>query len=168
MWRRCCITLVCALCLDVKHKIGRLQIGQVPCRECCGNTNCTGPLHAAGGMSGHMGLSTIFNHHFKKRASVFGRSKNTARSCAAAFITLSRLPVMLQLALWLNETNITGCWCGVFWRGNIQWTCGCEMGSCSGWKLFFPNETLALVRFEALSQWWRLLAFVFLMRAHKG
>lgn len=26
-----------------------------------------------------------------------------------------------------------------------------EMGSCSGWKLFFPNETLALVRFEEFS-----------------
>lgn len=23
----------------------------------------------------------------------------------------------------LTETNFTGCWCGIFWRGNIQWTC---------------------------------------------
>lgn len=29
---------------------------------------------------------------------------------------------------------------------------GCEMGSCSGWKLFFPNEAVALVRFEACTR----------------
>lgn len=92
---------------------------------------------------------------------------------AAAFITLSRLPVMLHLALWLKltsqdvgvefsegATSSEHVW---LWNGKLQWL-----------EVIFPKwscgvgEVWGLHSCRRLSQWWRLLAFVFLTWAHKG
>lgn len=74
----------------------------------------------------------------------------------------------------LTETNITGCWCGIFWRGNIQWTCLAVKWEVAVVGSYFPKwsfgvgEVWGLHSCRRLSQWWRLLAFVFLTWAHKG
>lgn len=53
----------------------------------------------------------------------------------------------------LTETNFTGCWCGIFWRGNIQWTClAVKWEVAVVGSYFSPNEAVALVRFEACTR----------------